>query len=102
MRTRSFIVSLLFFGVIGLATHVFSQEQPGRYQLFQGEYESTSTTADKFERTWIKALFRIDTATGEVWVGSEEIRIGEGGVLHSYRGWRHFEREAPKRSRQKP
>ena len=41
--------------------------QPGRYQLFQGNYEFVNIEGETF---WNRALFKIDTATGEIFICS--------------------------------
>ena len=44
-----------------------SQTQPGRFQLFQGEYRFINIRGQEFRE---KALLKIDTATGEVFICS--------------------------------
>lgn len=39
--------------------------QPGRYQLFQGTYEFFNMKGETFRN---RALFKIDTATGEIFI----------------------------------
>jgi hypothetical protein len=38
---------------------------PGRFQLFQGEYQFINL---KGEAHWSRALFKLDTATGEIFI----------------------------------
>jgi hypothetical protein len=38
---------------------------PGRFQLFQGEYQFINL---KGEAHWHRALFKLDTATGEIFI----------------------------------
>jgi len=40
------------------------KDQPGRWQLFQGEYQFVNI---KGEQHWIRALFKLDTATGNLY-----------------------------------
>lgn len=40
-------------------------DQPGRYQLFQGHYEFVNI---KGEGHWSRALFKVDTVTGALFI----------------------------------
>ena len=61
----------------------------GRYQLFQGEYKFVNV---KGEQYWENALLKIDTATGQVWMGEEwQYKDPETGKLIQDRRWDRFE-----------
>ena len=62
----------------------------GRYQLFQGEYQFVNLKGEQF---WSKALFKIDTVTGEVWIGDQWQWIDNKGKATQKRAWRPFEEE---------
>ncbi len=63
------LISILVFSVTILATAVdekienISVDHPGRYVLFQGEYQFVNLNGQEF---WIRGLFKIDTATGKI------------------------------------
>jgi hypothetical protein len=62
----------IFILAVALVTLVCgcTRNQPQRFQLFQGSYETLTANIDDAPRgtsTQEKALFRIDTATGKVW-----------------------------------
>ena len=65
--------------------------EPGTYQLFQGAYPFSTLKGLLY---WDKALFRINTATGEVWVARTmqlpATKTGPGKVVQ---GWVKFEQE---------
>lgn len=63
---------------------------PGRYQLFQGEYYFINLRG---EGRWSKALFRIDTTTGQVWIGEQIQSVDETGRAVQRRFWQAFEQE---------
>lgn len=61
-----------------------------RYQLFQGEYYFINLRG---EGRWSKALFRIDTATGQVWIGEQIQSVDATGRAVQKRFWQPFEQE---------
>jgi len=82
------LVSIILFG---MGLNCFA-EDVGRYQLFQGEYPFTNL---KGEQYWEKALFKIDTVTGEVWMGSvvqvmDMKKVNSGWQIGQ---WNKFEHE---------
>lgn len=61
---------LLASALLALSAHSQAQtgrasDAPGRYQLFQGEYEFVNL---KGESHRVRALFKIDTATGAIFI----------------------------------
>jgi len=64
-------------------------KQIGRYQLFQGEYKFVN---DKGQEFWEKALFKIDTATGQVWIGEQNTYKDRDDptMMVQTRGWVDF------------
>ena len=79
-----FILSLFFANTTSYA------EETGRYQLFQGEYQFVNLKGEQF---WSKGLFKIDTVTGEVWIGDQWQWIDNKGKATQKRDWRPFEEE---------
>jgi len=63
--------------------------ETGRYQLFQGEHQ----VFIKGEEFLSKALYKIDTVSGEVWIGEQEQFVDEKGESKQRRAWRPFEQE---------
>ena len=68
--------------------------QPGRFQLFQGEYRFVNLKGQEFQQ---RALFKIDTATGEVFIcDSNQFdgkHRGKPGTMVQWRGCSPFEGE---------
>lgn len=64
--------------------------ETGRYQLFQGEYKFVNI---KGEEVWSKALLKIDTVTGEVWIGDQWQLMDQNGKTKQKRAWRPFVEE---------
>ena len=64
MKRLALLVGIMVFAFYNIAFC----EEVGRYQLFQGEYKFVNV---KGEQYWEKALLKIDTATGQVWMGEE-------------------------------
>ncbi len=62
---------IVLFAVLLIASsfsHAQAQrptQAPGRFQLFQGEYQFINL---KGESHWIRALFRLDTVTGDIFI----------------------------------
>lgn len=65
-------------------------EETGRYQLFQGEYQFVNLKGEEF---WSKALFKVDTVTGKVWIGNQLQWVDDNGKAKQKRTWRPFEEE---------
>jgi len=65
---KFFIVIFILF-IAAFSNSVFAKEKQdsniGRYQLFQGEYSFINI---KGEQHWTRALFKIDTATGKMFI----------------------------------
>jgi hypothetical protein len=95
---RAFITLLAalcpFFALAQTAKR--TEDQPGRYQLFQGEYQFVNI---KGESHWIRALFKIDTATGAMFlcegsqVDGKHLRPSQAGMLVQRRNCRPFDEE---------
>lgn len=86
LKISTILFLLLSFFAIGTS---YAQET-GRYQLFQGEYQFVNLKGQEF---WSKALFKIDTVTGEVWIGDQWQWIDHKGKAIQKRAWRPFEEE---------
>jgi hypothetical protein len=60
---------LLLMALAAPCVHAQSKQPPsgpaGRYQLFQGNYEFVNL---KGEAHWTRALFKLDTVTGEIFI----------------------------------
>lgn len=81
------LVSIILFSY-GL--NCFAQEV-GRYQLIQGEYSFVDI---KGERYRISGLFKIDTATGRVWMADAyQFKDLKSGQVWQVGGWKEFEDE---------
>tara|TARA_R110002167_G_scaffold53628_3_gene153528 strand:+ start:897 stop:1199 length:303 start_codon:yes stop_codon:yes gene_type:complete len=63
------VLSLFFFNIPAHA-----EGDIGRYQLFQGEHPLINLRG---EEHWIKALFKIDTATGQIYICGGMQGLGE-------------------------
>jgi hypothetical protein len=85
LKTGIIFIILLFFAI----TTSYANGA-GRYQLFQGEYKFVNL---KGEEVWSKALLKIDTMTGEVWIGDQWQLIDNKGKETQKRAWRPFEEE---------
>ena len=69
LRRSSIVTRYTFSILLGLVISLIVPQalaaEAGRYQLFQGEYRFINI---KGEEHWIKALFKIDTATGKLFI----------------------------------
>jgi hypothetical protein len=58
--------------------------------LFQGDYQFVNFRGQEFRQ---RALLKIDTATGEVWIGEQmQVPQKDGRVIQT-RSWRPFNEE---------
>jgi hypothetical protein len=99
MLTRSMLVVALL-GLSGCQMPASRNEQalplvppsppPGRYQLFQGNYQFMNLRGEQFRA---QALLKIDTATGVVWIGEQMQVTEKDGRSFQRRFWRLFEEE---------
>lgn len=76
------LVTALYFAVTfswAQQTKSSSQEDTGRYQLFQGYYTVFVEAKGNGSHSTVeaKAVFKIDTKTGDVWKYNEAIIDGE-------------------------
>jgi hypothetical protein len=71
-----YIFSTVFGLVISLTIPQAIAAEAGRYQLFQGEYRFVNLRG---EEHWIKALFKIDTATGKLFI-CEGVQLQEKNI----------------------
>lgn len=66
---KKIIITMLALLFATFSHSVFAKERQdsniGRYQLFQGEYSFINI---KGEQHWSRALFKIDTATGKMFI----------------------------------
>lgn len=63
----------------------------GRYQLFMGEFPFTNLDGELY---WNKALFRIDTVSGKVWIAeSLQFIDPRDGKAVQRRRWVEFEEQ---------
>ena len=95
MSRKRNILRIVFLAIIMLSLFCGNAlcEEVGRYQLFQGQYRFINI---KGEQYWNKALFKIDTVTGEVWIGSQDqYRDPKTGKAFQIRNWEPFEQELP-------
>jgi len=91
-------VFVLCMGAYAVAKENVKERQSGlnngRYQLFQGEYKSSNLNGTGF---WRKALFKIDTDTGEIFICEEwhtdAKNKGHEGKMIEKRSCRPFEKE---------
>lgn len=71
-----------------------STQSPGRYQLFQGEYLFVNIKGEGFKE---KALFKIDTSTGELFICDgrqfDGKFLGKPGKLIQRHSCKPFEQE---------
>lgn len=74
--------------------------EAGRYQLFEGQYSIAPARAGEVPE---RQLFRIDTVTGEVWIGKQvQFTDKKSNRLVQQRYWEPFEQyltAAPERPR---
>jgi len=78
---------------LAIAATANSEDEVGRYQLFMGEYSSMTIKGGEQRE---KALFKIDTKTGDVWIGRQsQTRYiqGESEGVVQVRTWYEFEQE---------
>jgi hypothetical protein len=62
----------------------------GRYALFQGDYQFINFRGQEFRQ---RALLKIDTVTGDVWIGEQmQVPQKDGRVVQT-RSWRPFNEE---------
>ena len=102
-------LSLLLFVALSVSTPLFAQEEPqseedsfsapfgeiGRYQLFEGQF---AVISPKEPERAEKHLYRVDTATGKVWIGKQVQYLDKKtGRQVQQRYWEPFEQylEAP-------
>jgi hypothetical protein len=65
--------------------------ESGRYQLFMGEFPFTNLDGELY---WNKALFRIDTISGKVWIAeSLQFIDPRDGKAVQRRRWVEFEEQ---------
>ena len=63
------LISIVVFSATILATakdekiEDLGLNYPGRYQLFQGQYQFVNLKGEEF---WLRGLFKIDTTTGKI------------------------------------
>ena len=87
---------------VGIALTIFAvstaqaEGNVGRYQLFQGEYPFINL---KGEEHWSKALIKLDTATGKMYVCQQDQVLGKylerEGEAYQRRYCREFEQDLP-------
>jgi hypothetical protein len=71
MRT----IATLALGLLApIASLAATAPQPGRWQLFQGEYQFVNIRG---EEHWLRGLFKLDTATGQIFICSKNQFDGE-------------------------
>ena len=81
---------------LALVTQVAAQtatpvSDSGRYQLFMGEFPFTNLDGELY---WNKALFRIDTVSGKVWIAeSLQFIDPRDGKAVQRRRWVEFEEQ---------
>ena len=72
-------------------TAVVPVSDAGRYQLFMGEFPFTNLDGELY---WNKALFRIDTISGKVWIAeSLQFIDPRDGKAVQRRRWVEFEEQ---------
>ena len=65
-------------------------QQSGRYQVIPVEYSSSFLDGGYVKQTVRKAVFKIDTLTGETWVLNDYTKTSDGKFI-VYRGWEKLE-----------
>lgn len=73
MKIRIFSILFVISFVLS-ALPVYAANEIGRYQLFQGEYRFINL---KGEEHWSKALFKLDTATGKMYICEQDQVLGK-------------------------
>jgi len=91
-RPGQLICALVLSGMFAAAVPAFAAETDvddvGRYQLFIGEYNIRLPNGENLERN----LFRIDTLTGDVWIGKQtQYTDKQTGKQVLQRYWEPFE-----------
>src|SRR5262245_31412576 len=72
-------------------TAALPMSESGRYQLFMGEFPFTNLDGELY---WNKALFRIDTISGKVWIAeSLQFIDPRDGKAVQRRRWVEFEEQ---------
>ena len=84
------VIVLVFTGINSFGADKGLSTEVGRYQLFQGEYQFINS---KGEGYWSKGLFKIDTATGKVWIARSIQSKDSVGQVIQKTGWTLFEEE---------
>ena len=79
---------LCVLAVAGVTSSRTLADESGRFQLFMGAYPFVNLKGEEY---WEKALLRIDTATGKVWVArSTQLKTTDGKYTQET-GWIEFE-----------
>ena len=94
MKTSFVFLAVIILAGLSASGPAYAQVppgEPGTYQLFQGAYPFINL---KGELSWEKALFRINTATGEVWIGHSTQWVDPSiEKAKHFRGWEKFEHD---------
>ncbi len=69
MRIRISMLVISMAGLLFSTIPVYAENDIGRYQLFQGEYRFINLRG---EEHWSRALFKIDTATGKIYICEQD------------------------------
>ncbi len=84
------ITIFMFIILFGIGLNCFAEEI-GRYQLIQGEYSFVNIRGQRFR---VNGLFKIDTATGRVWMADVyQYKDLNSGKVWQVGGWKEFEDE---------
>jgi len=87
---------LCFFALLITSSSVLqaADEQAGRWQLFQGEYPFINLSG---EEHWIRGLFKLDTATGNMFVCAgyqiDGVRMSKPNTVMQITECRPFEKK---------
>ncbi len=85
---RALVLSVIFAAAVPAFAANNDADDVGRYQLFIGEYNIRLPNGESLERN----LFRIDTVSGEVWIGKQaQYTDKQTGKQVLQRYWEPFE-----------
>lgn len=71
---KKYIIYIFILSSFYTNISVASNSNVGRYQLFQGEYQFINLKGEEF---WSKALFKIDTVTGKIYICKSDQILGK-------------------------
>jgi hypothetical protein len=74
MKNRNFNSVIFALGFFFTSLPASAANDVGRFQLFQGEYRFINL---KGEEHWSRALFKVDTTTGKIYICEQDQVLGK-------------------------